>query len=61
MFLDTTLGINLVLLFQVISDPRSAIDNKQFLLVLSNRALVTVIHLFLIATSNVLEAILPDV
>ena len=59
--LDATLGINPVLLFQVIPDPRSAIDDKQLLLALSNPALVAVIHLFLIATANVLEAVLLDV
>jgi hypothetical protein len=57
---DTTLGINLMLLLKMISGSRSTIVNEEFLLVLSNRTLVAVVHLFLIPTSNVSETVPPD-
>jgi len=50
-----------MLLFEMVSHPRSAVDNKQLLLTLSDRTLVTVVHLLLITVSDVMKTILPYV
>lgn len=59
-FLHASEGVNLMLLLKMTPDSRSAVDDKQFLLVLADHTLVAVIHFFFITTSNILEAILPD-
>lgn len=49
-----------MLLLKMTPDSRSAVNDKQFLLVLADHTLMAVIHFFFIAASNILEAILPD-